>query len=70
MRFLFRIGNRVIFSRRRKQVRKGLLFFIYHAFIAAGMIFILEVALIFMGINNMYLPLTGSAHDFLGTLIF
>ncbi len=69
-KLLFKIGNLVIFSRKHKRVRRSVLLLVSNLFLAAGVIFVLEIALIFMGVGNIYLPLTRSARDFLSSIIF
>jgi hypothetical protein len=65
-----RIFNWLIFSKRHKGVRSGVIFLFSNLLAIAGLIFTLEVALIFLGMSDLFLPLTRAAQSFLNGLVF
>ena len=69
-RFILGIGQRLVISNRHKSVRKGIIFFFTNLLLFAGLVFAVEIALILLGIGNIFLPWTRQALVFLNTLLF
>jgi hypothetical protein len=69
-RNLLEIGQRLIISNRRSSVRHGFVLIMANLFLLAGLVFAVEIALILLGIGNIFLPWTRQALDFLNRLVF
>jgi hypothetical protein len=69
-KLFFRFGKFLFFSSKRKNVRRGVVTFFMHMLLLAGVIFTLEIVLIFLGAGDVFLPLTNSARSFLAALMF
>jgi hypothetical protein len=65
-----RLFNWLIFSRRHKGVRSGVILLFSNLLLIAGLIFTLEVALIVLGMSDLFLPLTRAAQTFLNGFVF
>jgi hypothetical protein len=59
MGLLFRIGRRIIISKKRQTVRGSVIFLLTHLLFFMGLIFSIELALVFIGMNDIYIPITG-----------
>jgi len=69
-RWFFSFGQKIVLSRRHNSVRKGFVFFVTNFFLFAGILFAVEIALILLGIGNIFLPWTRQALDILNRLLF
>lgn len=69
-RFFFGIGQRLVISNRHNSVRKGFIFFMTNLLLFAALVFAVEIALILLGIGNIFLPWTRQALNFLNSLLF
>jgi len=65
---ILRIGNRLMFSRRNRCVRRSVILLFTNFMIAASVVFILEVALILLGIGDVFIPLTHNTRDILAKI--
>jgi len=54
------IGDLILISRRKKSIRKSLIFLFSNFLLIIAIIFTLEMFLILLGINNIFLPIGGS----------
>lgn len=64
------IGQRLMISNRHQSVRKGFLFFMSNFLLFAGIVFAVEIALIFLGIGNVFLPWTRQALEVVNKFLF
>jgi hypothetical protein len=62
---ILKLSNRLVFSKRRRCVRHGFLWFVTNGLLVGAIIFILEIILILLGLGNIFVPLSG---DFFGFL--
>ena len=69
-RFFLRIGEGLFFSRKHKSVRGGILFLFANILMLISVIFIIEIVLVFLGMDNFFLPLTHPISEFLSKLVF
>jgi hypothetical protein len=69
-RFLFGIGQRLVISNRHKSVRGSLIFLTTNLMVFAALVFAVEIALILLGIGNIFLPWTRQALNALNTFLF
>ena len=69
MNFL-EIGQRLLVSSRHHSMRRGFVFILTNLLLLAGLVFAVEIALILLGIGNVFLPWTRQALDFLNRLVF
>lgn len=65
---ILRLGSRLVFSRRNQCVRRSVVLVLANAFVVAGVLFAAELAVILLGLENVFLPLTGDALAFLTRL--
>jgi hypothetical protein len=65
-----KIGNRLVFSKRHNMVRKGMLGLFANLLLISGIVFGFEIILIFLGIGDIFLPLTSSACALLTKVFF
>jgi hypothetical protein len=68
--FFLRIGEGLFFSRKHKSVRGGILFLFANILMLISVIFIIEIVLVFLGMDNFFLPLTHPISEFLSKLAF
>jgi hypothetical protein len=54
------IGDLILISRSKKSIRKSLIFLFSNFLLIIAIIFTLEMFLILLGINNIFLPIGGS----------
>lgn len=66
---LLRFGNRLVFSRRHNCVRRILVFLATNALLIAGIVFAFELALIVLGLEEVFVPLTGDTVRWLTGLL-
>lgn len=69
-RILLNIGRFLVFSRRNKNIRGGLLPIFTNLLLIASVIFSVEILLIVLGIGEIFLPLTTAASSIISRLIF
>ncbi len=69
-RLFLNLSNMLIISRKSKSVRKGVLVFFNNILVFAAIIFTLEIILIFLGIGDIFIPLTRSAREFISNWFF
>ena len=69
-RFFLRLGEGLFFSRKHKSVRGGILFLFANILMLISVIFIIEIVLVFLGMDNFFLPLTHPISEFLSKLVF
>ncbi len=69
-KFFVKVGNLLVISRRHRRVRKTVMFLFTNLLILAGLIFTLEIVLIFLGVGDVILPLPFLSGDFLIDLMF
>lgn len=60
----------LIISKKNNSVRRAILFLLSHILIFAGIIFTLEIVLVFLGIGDIFIPLTRSSKEFLSNWMF
>ncbi len=68
--FFLRLGEGLIFSRKHKSVRGGVLFLLANLLVIAGIVFIVELVLVFLGMDNFFIPLTRTISEFLSKVVF
>ena len=69
-KFFLALGHFLIFSKKHKSLRGSIVFLFANFLLLASIVFILEIALIFLGMGNVFLPLTRTVSDFLTGLVF
>lgn len=65
-----KFGNVLVISRRHRHVRKSVIFLFTNLLVLAGLIFTLEIVLIFLGVGDIILPFQFFNGDFIKGLIF
>jgi|WetSurMetagenome_2_1015567.scaffolds.fasta_scaffold1167267_2 hypothetical protein len=68
--FFIRLGKGLIFSRRHKSVRGGVLFLFSNLLVIGSVIFLIAIVLIFLGMDNFFIPLTHAISEFLSKVVF
>lgn len=69
-RILADIGQRIFISSRHRTVRHGVMLAIGNLFLFAGLLFAAEIALILLGVGNIFLPWTGHALELINRIVF
>lgn len=72
-KFFLRIGGLLLFNKRHQSVRGSIIFLLTNFLLIAGAIFTIEIVLIFLGVQNIFLPMTHMTHSlfaFLTKLIY
>ena len=69
-RLFFRFGNLLFFNRKSHNVRHGLTSVFSALLVFSAVLFTLELLLIFMGAEDIIVPLTASARSLLGRIFF
>ena len=69
-RSILGIGQRLVISNRHKSVRRGIIFFMTNILLFAALVFAVEIALILLGIGNIFLPWTRQALNFMNAILF
>jgi hypothetical protein len=64
------MGHFLVFSKRHKSIRGGVVFLFANFLLLASIVFIVEIILIFLGMGNVFLPLTRAISEFLSKLVF
>jgi len=68
--FFLRLGEGLFFSRKHKSVRGGVLFVFTNLLVLAAFIFLIEIVLVFLGMDNFFIPLTHPISEFLSKVMF
>jgi hypothetical protein len=72
-KFFLRIGGLVFFNKRHQSVRSSIIFLLTNFLLLAGAVFTIEIILIFLGVGNIFLPMTRMTHSvwaFLTKLVY
>jgi hypothetical protein len=69
-RFFIRLGEGLFFSRKHKSVRGGIVFLFANLLILASIVFVMEIILVFLGMDNFFIPLTHPISEFLSKVVF
>lgn len=69
-KFFLDFGHFLVFSKKHKSIRGGIVFLFANFLLLAGIVFIVEIILIFLGMGNIFFPLTRTVSDFLSRLVF
>lgn len=72
-KLILRLGGLLLFSRRRQSVRGSIIFLLTNFLLLACAVFTLEIVLIFLGVENIFLPMTRVTHSvfaFLTRLVY
>lgn len=64
------IGSRLMISHRHRTVRQSIIFLFTNILLLAGIVFLVEIALILLGIGDIFIPLTVHITKFLKSLFF
>jgi hypothetical protein len=67
-KFFLRLGGLLFFNKRHQRVRGSIIFLLTNFLLLAGAIFTLEIILIFLGVDNIFLPTTHVTHSVLAFL--
>jgi hypothetical protein len=67
---LVRLGHRLIVSRRHQCIRRCVVFLVSNALLIGGVVFTLELLVICMGLDDIFLPLTRDTLSFLSRIFF
>jgi hypothetical protein len=70
MASLLKLCNFLVISRKHRNVRKTIIFLFTNLLIFAGLIFTFEIVLIYLGVDNIAVPLPIFTSDFLQELVF
>ncbi len=68
-RIILQIGGLLFLNKRHKSVRSSAIFLLTNLLLLAGIVFTVEIILIFLGMGNVFVPLTGKLWHFLLRLI-
>lgn len=69
-KLILAIGQRLVISNKNKSVRKGFVLFLTNLLLFSGLVFTVEIALILLGIGNIFLPWTRQALEVLNRFLF
>jgi hypothetical protein len=69
-KFFLKMGHFLVFSKRHKSIRGSIVFLFANFLLLASIVFVVEIILIFLGMGNVFLPLTRAVSDFLSKLVF
>jgi hypothetical protein len=72
-KFFLRLGGLLLFNKRHQSVRGSIIFLLTNFLLLAAAIFTLEIILIFLGVENIFLPMTHVTHsvfEFLRRLVY
>jgi hypothetical protein len=64
------IGGRIFMHQQHRSVRQWVLVLCGNLLLFAGLVFVVEIVLIFLGMGNVFLPWTHQVLDFLNKLLF
>ncbi|MBD3422737.1 MAG: hypothetical protein GF398_21700 [Chitinivibrionales bacterium] len=68
--YIIRLSKNLVISRRHKNVRQGVLVLLSNLLIGAAALFALNITLIFLGVGDVFLPLTSEFQHLLARLAF
>jgi dolichol kinase len=69
-KFIIQIGNFLFFSKKHKTLRGSVVFILSNFLFLASIVFFVEIVLIFLGMGNIFVPLTRPFSDFLAHYMF
>jgi hypothetical protein len=69
-KFLKLIGSRLMISHRHRTVRQSMIFLFTNILLLAGLIFLIEIALILLGVGDIFIPPTLQITKFLKSIFF
>jgi hypothetical protein len=69
-KLFLQLGGLLFFSRRHNRVRNGIIFLLTNFLLLAAVIFTVEIILIFLGVGNVFVPMTSSVWSLLNKLVF
>ena len=69
-KFFLQLGRLLFFNRRHNSVRSSIIFLLTNLLLLAAVIFTVEIILIFLGVGNVFVPLTSSVRGLLTKLVF
>ena len=69
-RRLMLLGQKLIINNQQNSVRKGFVFFLTNFLLFTGILFIVEIALILLGVANVVLPWTQQALSLINRIVF
>jgi|LFRM01.1.fsa_nt_gb hypothetical protein len=69
-RTLLKFGQMLMVSRRNRSVRQSIILLFTNILLFSGVVFTLEIILIFLGIGNIFLPLTTKALSILNGIFY
>jgi len=69
-KFFLSLGSLMFFNKQHQRVRGGAIWLFTNLLLVAGIIFSLEIILIFLGIGDIFLPLTRKIWIFLTKIVF
>jgi hypothetical protein len=68
-RFLLHLGGLLFINTRHKSVRSSIIFLLTNFLLLASIVFTIEIILIFLGVGNVFVPVTSAVWDFLTPLV-
>jgi hypothetical protein len=68
-RFFLHLGGLLFINKRHKSVRSSIIFLLTNFLLLAGIVFTVEIILIFLGVGNVFFPVTSAVWDFLTRLV-
>jgi len=69
-RLFLQLGGLLFFNKRHKSVRSGIIFLLANFLLLTGIVFTVEIILIFLGVGNIFVPVTSAVWDFLTKLVY
>jgi len=72
-KLFLRFGGFLFFNKRHQSVRSSIIFLLTNFLLLAGAVFTLEIILIFLGVQDIFLPMTHMTHSvwtFLTKLVY
>jgi hypothetical protein len=69
-RLFLQLGGLLFFNKRHKSIRRGIIFLLTNFLLFAGIVFTVEIILIFLGVGNIFVPVTSAVWDFLTKLVY
>ena len=69
-KIFLQLGGLLLFNNRHKSVRRGVIFLFTNFLLVAAVIFTVEIILIFLGVGNVFVPLTSSVRGLLTKFAF
>jgi hypothetical protein len=69
-KFFLQLGGLLFFNKRHNSVRSSIIFLLTNFLLLAAVIFTVEIILIFLGVGNVFVPMTSSVWGLLNKLVF